>query len=142
MAGRGSGDLRDSDLVRLVRELRDRVKTLELQAASRVVPFIAESTSTGSASYTRMAWSSFPRSGSSLSADVVVALSGASSVDVQLRADGVEVGVVAVSVSGAVSVGGFLPSTWPFGDRRIVDVRVKANGGGSVDVAVVGAWHR
>ncbi|GAA4209433.1 hypothetical protein GCM10022252_75970 [Streptosporangium oxazolinicum] len=141
MAGTGAGDLRAADLVGVVQNLLNRVKALELAAAVRAVTFVADASSTSSASYVRMAWSSFARSGSQLAVNVSLTLSGATSVDLQLRADGTQIGVANATGSGTVVLSGFLPASWDFGAHKTVEVQARVNAG-SVTVAVVGASHR
>ncbi|GAA2691835.1 hypothetical protein [Nonomuraea recticatena] len=141
MAKISPGDLQQTDLVRIISDLMARVKALELQAGVRSVTFVADSTSTSSTTLTRMAWTTFPRSGSSVTVDVSVTLSGATSCEVAVRADGTQIGSRTVTGSGVVTVSGFLPPAWAFGARKVVDVQVKVNSG-SAAVAVVGGWHR
>ncbi|GAB2468459.1 hypothetical protein GCM10027187_40820 [Streptosporangium sandarakinum] len=136
-----AGDLQQADLVRIISDLQARVKALELQAGVRSVTFVSAASSTSSTTLTRMAWTTFPRSGSSVTVDVSVTLSGASSCEVQLRADGTQIDSQTVTASGVVTVSGFLPEGWAFGARKVVDVQAKV-GSGSATVAVVGGWHR
>ncbi|MGW2220486.1 hypothetical protein ACWCSD_36350 [Nonomuraea sp. NPDC001684] len=141
MAKITAGDLQQADLVRTLSDLMARVKALELGAAVRSIPFVATLTDTSSTTLTRAAWTTFPRSGSQVTADVSLTLSGATSAEVQLRADGTQIDTKTVTASGTVTVSGFLPASWAFGTRKVVDVQVKVNAG-SAAVAVVGGWHR
>ncbi|MFG6197731.1 hypothetical protein [Nonomuraea sp. JJY05] len=141
MAKIAAGDLQQTDLVRIISDLQARVKALELQAAVRTVPFVLVLATVTSTTLTRVAWTTFPRSGSAVTADVSLTLSGASSAEVQLRADGTQIDSRTVTASGTVTVSGFLPATWAFGARKVVDVQVKVNAG-SAAVAVVGGSHR
>jgi hypothetical protein len=136
-----AGDLQQADLVRIISDLQARVKALELQAAVRSVSFVPVLDTVSSTTLTRVAWTMFPRSGSSVTVDVSLTLSGATSAEVQLRADGTQIDTKTVTASGTVTVSGFLPAGWAFGARKIVDVQVKVNTG-SAAVAVVGGWHR
>ncbi|MER5649587.1 hypothetical protein [Streptosporangium sp. NPDC002524] len=140
MAKNNAGDLSRAHLATLVRDLQARVKSLELQIGVRAVTFVTDTTSASGTTYARMAWSSLPRSGSTLTVDVSVTLSGAS-CDVQLRADGTQIGVATVTTSGTVTLTGFLPPAWEFGSRKVVDVQARVPSG-SATVALVGAWHR
>lgn len=142
MTGRGSGDLQQANLVTVVQDLLNRVKALELQVAVRAITFVADLSSTSSTSFTRVAWSSFTRSGSQLSVQVSLTLSGgASSVEVQLKANGTQIAAATTSISGTVSVSGFLPANWDFGTNKQVEVHARVNTG-SVGIAVVGASHK
>ncbi|MER5322328.1 hypothetical protein [Streptosporangium roseum] len=129
------------DLVKIVQDLRDRVRRLELLSSVRAVSFVTQSSSASSSTFARMAWSSFPRSGSSLTVDVSVTLSGAANCELQLRADGTQIGAATVTSSGTVTLQGFLPEAWVFGARKVVEVQAKVPGG-SAAIAVVGAWHQ
>lgn len=134
--------LQPANLAKSLREMDARLKRLELEVSVRPVFLIATVTDTTSTTFGRIAWSSFPRSGSSLTVDVSVTLSGgASSCDLQLRADGTQIGAATVTSSGTVTLTGFLPSTWAFGARKVVEVQAKVPGG-TAALAVVGAWHR
>ncbi|WP_433541980.1 hypothetical protein ACQP10_38150 (plasmid) [Streptosporangium sandarakinum] len=139
MAGNSAGNLRPLDLAGLVRALEARVKALELQASVRPVFFITDATSTSSTTFTRMAWSSFPRSGSSVTVDVSV--SGGTGCELQLRADGTQIAAATVTSSGTVTLQGFLAEGWAFGARKVVEVQAKVSSG-TATIAVVGAWHR
>ncbi|WP_435191730.1 hypothetical protein [Nonomuraea sp. bgisy094] len=98
-------------------------------------------TSTSSTTLTRIAWTSFPRWGSTVSVDVVVTLSSATSFDVLLTADGTQIDLKTITASGTVTVSGFLLPAWAFGARKVVEVLVKVNSG-SPSVAGVNAAHR
>lgn len=141
MAKLTPGDLQQADLVRSYRDLQARVKALELAAGVRTLTFVPVLTSTSSTTLTRFAWTNFPRSGSTVTVEVSLTLSGASSAEVQLRADGVQIISKTVTASGTVTVEGFLPPGWAFGTRKTVDVQVRVNAG-SAAVAVVNATHR
>ncbi|WP_449060590.1 hypothetical protein [Planomonospora algeriensis] len=141
MAKIQAGDLQQADLVRVISDLQARVKALELQASVRSVTFVPVLESTSSTTLTRAAWTTFPRSGSSVTVDVSITLSEATSCQVQLRADGIQIDTVNATASGVVTVSGFLPETWAFGARKVADVQVRVNSG-SATVAVVGGWHR
>lgn len=145
--GQRIGDLRQADLVTIINDLMGRVAALERQAGLRALTLVSLGVTLGqtSTSFQRMAWTSFPRSGSQVSVDVSVNLAGASSMDVQLRADGAQIDTKNVTASGIVTLSGFLSASWPFGGRREVDVQAKLNtptASASSTVAIVAAAHR
>ncbi|MFI6637198.1 hypothetical protein ACIBI7_50655 [Nonomuraea fuscirosea] len=134
-----ASDQRLHDLVALVKDLQARVKKLELQIGMRGVTFSTQATSVSGTSFEVVAWSVFPRSGSSLAVDVTVG----GALEVQLAVDGVAIGTKTSTAAGTITVSGFLPSTWTFGARKRIDVRARrTSGSGSVSVTVLGAWHR
>jgi hypothetical protein len=57
------------------------------------------------------------------------------------KTDGTQIAAKTVTEPGVVTVSGFLPESWVFGDRKVVEVQVKVNAG-STAVAVAGGWHR
>ncbi|MFD9947730.1 hypothetical protein ACFWYW_56830 [Nonomuraea sp. NPDC059023] len=133
------GDLSLKDLVRYVQDLRARVSALELQSRLRTVTFAAEVTSVSGTSYETVAWSVFPRSGSSLAVDVTVG----GPLEVQATVDGVPIASGSAAAAGTVTLHGFLPETWAFGARKRVEVRARRpSGSGAVTVTALGAWHR
>jgi len=47
------------------------------------------------------------------------------------------------TAAGTVTVSGFLPSRWKFGDLKRIEVRARrTSGSGAVSVTVLGARHR
>ncbi|MEU6713035.1 hypothetical protein ABZ897_16255 [Nonomuraea sp. NPDC046802] len=134
-----ASDQRLHDLVALVKDLQARVKKLELQVGMRGVTFSTQATSVSGTSFEVVAWSVFPRSGSSLAVDVTVG----AALEVQLAVDGVAIGTKTATAAGTITVSGFLASSWTFGDRKRVEVRARrTSGSGGVAVTVLGAWHR
>ncbi|MFI6541527.1 hypothetical protein ACIBHY_54375 [Nonomuraea sp. NPDC050547] len=134
-----AGDQRLHDLVALVKDLQGRVKKLELQIGMRGVTFSTQVTSVSGTTFEVVAWSVFPRSGSSLAVDVTVG----GALEVQLAVDGVAIGTRTATAAGTVTVSGFLADGWKFGDRKRVEVRARrTSGSGEVAVTVLGAWHR
>ncbi|MEU4703405.1 hypothetical protein [Nonomuraea dietziae] len=134
-----AGDQRLLDLVAIVRDLQARVKKLELAVEMRAVTFSAQVSSVSSTAFEVVAWSVFPRSGSSLAVDVTVG----GPLEVQITVDGVPIGTKAAAAAGTVTVSGFLADTWKFGDRKRVEVKARRpSGSGGVTVTVLGAWHR
>jgi hypothetical protein len=134
-----ASDQRLHDLVALVKDLQARVKKLELQIGMRGITFAEQATQVSGTTFETVAWSVFPRSGSSLAVDVTVG----GALEVQIAVDGVAIGTKTATAAGTISVSGFLADTWKFGDRKRVDVRARrTSGSGAVTVTVLGAWHR
>ncbi|WP_431894531.1 hypothetical protein [Nonomuraea sp. bgisy101] len=100
-----------------------------MEAQVRALTMATTLTSTSSTTLTRIAWASFPRWGSTVSVDVVVTLSSATSFDVLLTADGTQIDLKTITASGTVTVSGFLLPAWAFGARKVVEVLVKVNSG-------------
>jgi hypothetical protein len=133
------GDLRHHDLVAIIKDLQARVKSLELQVGMRAVTFSALAASVSSTSFAAVAFTVIPRSGSSLAVDVNVA----GAAEAQLTVDGVPIGAATAAAAGTVTVSGFLPPGWAFGDRKRVEVQARRTSGtGAMAVAVLSAWHR
>ncbi|MFI9845075.1 hypothetical protein ACIHFD_49210 [Nonomuraea sp. NPDC051941] len=134
-----TGDLQQKDLVQWVMDLRARVKALELKIGERTVTFSPLATQVSGTSFETIAFSVFPRSGSSLAVDVTVG----GPLEVQTAVDGVPIGTASATAAGTVSVSGFLPESWNFGDRRRVEVRARRpSGSGAVTATALGGWHR
>ncbi len=141
------GDLQSADLIRIVEDLRARLAMVEMKLGIRAMTLVSDGVTLGqtSTSYVRMAWTSFLRSGSKVTVDVHVTLAGAASMDVQLRADGVQIDAKNVTASGTITLSGFLQDTWAFGERKELDVQGKLNtptGSASGKIAVLGAAQR
>ncbi|MEU4513183.1 hypothetical protein AB0G05_27115 [Nonomuraea wenchangensis] len=134
-----ASDQRLHDLVALVKDLQGRVKRLELQVGMRGVTFSTQATSVSGTSFETVAWSVFPRSGSSLAVDVTVG----GAAEVQLTVEGVPIGAKTAAAAGTVTVSGFLADSWKFGDQKRVEVRARrTSGSGTLAVTVLGARHR
>lgn len=141
------GDLRPGDLVEKLRRLEERVAALERRVNAQAVVMVSDGVTLGPGhtSYTRLAWSSFPRSGSLIRVEVNVTLTGASSVDLALWTEGVEIATVNITGSGTAALNGFLPDSWQFGDRRRLELYGRLNNpgtGASGQVTVLGAELR
>ncbi|TMR22064.1 hypothetical protein ETD86_12920 [Nonomuraea turkmeniaca] len=140
MARINAGDLTQKTLVEYVLDLRARVKALELQVGMRAVTFSPLLTAVSGTAFETVAFTVFPRSGSSLAVDV----NASAALEVQATVDGIPIGPAATtSAAGAVTLQGFLPDTWAFGDRKRVEIKARRpSGTGSVTVTVLGGWHR
>lgn len=134
-----AGDPRLQDLLAYINDLRTRVKRLELAAETRTVTFAATAPEVSSTSYSAFAYTVFPRSGSTLAVDVAVG----GALEVQAVVDGQVIATGSSSGTGTVTLQGFLPGGWEFGERRRVEVQARRpSGSGAVSVVVVGASHR
>ncbi|MET8006191.1 hypothetical protein [Nonomuraea glycinis] len=123
----------------IIKDLQARVKSLELKVGMRAVTFSALAASVSTTSFTAVAFTVIPRSGSSLAVDVNVA----GAAEVQLTVEGVSIGAATAAAAGTVTVSGFLPASWAFGDRKRVEVQARRTSGtGALAVAVLSAWHR
>ncbi|MGW0485783.1 hypothetical protein [Nonomuraea sp. NPDC003214] len=134
-----TSDLGRQDLERWVMDLRARVKRLEMELGMRTVTFSTEAPSVSGTSYTTIAFTVFPRSGSSLAVDVAVG----GALEAQATVDGVPFATGSVTAAGTITLMGFLPQTWAFGDRKRVEVQARRpSGSGTVTATIVGATHR
>ncbi|MFG1976967.1 hypothetical protein ACGFJC_47210 [Nonomuraea fuscirosea] len=140
MAGKiNTNDLGRKDLEAWVMDLRARVAQLELQVGTRTVTFVPLLASVATTSFEAVAFTVFPRSGSTLAVDVVTG----GALEATAIADGVSIATGSVIAAGTITLQGFLPETWPYGERRRVEVRCRrTSGSGAVSAVVVGAWHR
>ncbi|MET7335905.1 hypothetical protein [Nonomuraea sp. NPDC005650] len=134
------GNLNEVHLVQWIKDLRARVERLELQIGMRAITFSPLAASVSGTAFESVAFTVFPRSGSSLAVDVNVG----GALEVQATVDGVPLGPsVSSSGAGTVTVTGFLPETWAFGDRKRVEVRARRpSGSGAVSAVALGGWHR
>jgi hypothetical protein len=139
MAKINTSDLGQKNLEDWIMDLRARVDVLELQVGTRPVTFAAQAASVSGTVFEAVAFTWFPRSGSTLAVDVATG----GELEAQATVDGAPIATGQVNAAGVITLSGFLPASWAFGDRKRVEIRARRlSGSGAVTAVVVGASHR